>query len=102
VKVIVFERLIAHPQDVMREIFDFLNEPRFAPAAEVFAKRINSSLSDNVDWKVPIEISRKVTRLYEMIREGELPATDQFGLSDFDSFEQSVEDTVTAVERALS
>src|SRR5262249_35071581 len=43
VRRIRYEELIDEPKRMMREIFEFLEEPDFDPAAEIFDVRLNSS-----------------------------------------------------------
>jgi len=43
VKVVLYDRLVHDTSAVLSEIFDFLDEPQFSKASEIFTNRINSS-----------------------------------------------------------
>jgi Sulfotransferase family len=71
VQFVSYEELIASPAETLTWIFDFLGEPRFSKAADVYSSRINSSSvsaedRDRLRPKIAKYLAKtKIPRLYE-------------------------------------
>jgi hypothetical protein len=100
-KLVVFENMVQNPEVVLREVYAFLGESYFAPAAHALNRRINSSDVDHLDIEMEPGVIDMLTARYDELRRGEVPDVSQFGLND-DFFEEMSESVVEAVYGAIS
>jgi hypothetical protein len=97
-----FQQITTNTSDTLRGIFEFLGEPHFEPAARAFNRRINSSLADQEQLKIPPELTTLPLSLYHKIENGIIPCVREFQSGQALDFEDHISGSIDSVKRALS
>jgi hypothetical protein len=100
-KLVIFENLLQSPEVMLRDVYAFLGENYFAPAAKALSRRINSSDVDHLDINIEPRVINMLADLYDELMRGEIPDLSQFGFSET-LFEEMSEWAIEAVCSAIS